>query len=480
MTGQLAFAFVAGTVATANPCGFALLPAYLARQIGTNRPETSMPVAVIRALLVGAVTTAGFLVVFGGIGSLISLGARSVTQAVPWVALGVGVVLFVAGLAVLAGKHIAMRLPAVPPPSTGDGSMSVFLFGLGYGVASLSCTLPIFLAVLGTSVTADPATSVLSFAAYGAGMGTVLTVLAVAAAVSGAGLAGATRRILPHVNRISGVLLAVAGAYVVYYWSFSLGFLGADIPAPILAVEQLSSRAQGWLQGPAGRVVSVILLTSLAVLIAWAGWRALRRCGASADTTPAEPTNVSARSMAIRTSTCPPGRPSEPDPTNGADPRHVPDTGPRAGHMTAGARLGVKRLLGRLTSLALAGLAGLNALIAAALALIGACCSGAALTVAGAGATAAATGAAADGPAAWPFLVAAMVLLFAAWRLYRRTGHSRTAKAARWRLVTCAAKGRQAPVQRDRLCGTAGWGDCAVLVARPRAAVRWLIAGQIP
>lgn len=288
MSGLLVFAFVAGTVATANPCGFALLPAYLARQIGADRPEMSIQAAVIRALLVGAVTTAGFLVVFGSIGSVISLGARSVTQAMPWVALAIGVVLFAAGVAVLAGKHIAIRLPAIFQDDRGSGTASVFLFGLGYGVASLSCTLPIFLAVLGTAVTSDPLTSVLSFAAYGTGMGTVLTALAVAAALSRTGLAGATRRILPHVSRISGVLLAAAGAYVVNYWSFTLGLLGAEVPAPIQAVEQLSSQAQGWLQGTAGRATSVILLAGLAVLIIWAAWRVFRRRGASLHPAPTE------------------------------------------------------------------------------------------------------------------------------------------------------------------------------------------------
>lgn len=34
MSGTLGFAFAAGAVATVNPCGFALLPAYLARQLG--------------------------------------------------------------------------------------------------------------------------------------------------------------------------------------------------------------------------------------------------------------------------------------------------------------------------------------------------------------------------------------------------------------------------------------------------------------
>lgn len=288
MNGLLAFAFIAGTVATANPCGFALLPAYLARQIGMDQPDTQTPTAIIRALLVGAVTTAGFLLVFGTVGTAISLGARSFTRVVPWVALAIGVALLVTGLAVLAGKHIPIRLPAIPRSTGRGGYTSVLLFGLGYGVASLSCTLPIFLAVIGTAITGDPLTSTLSFAAYGAGMGTMLTALAVAAALSRTGLANATRRILPHISRISGALLAAAGAYVVYYWSFTLGFLGDDVPTLIHAGERLSSRLQGWIQGTTGQTVSIALLAGLAALAVWAIWRTLLRRPTPPETTSEE------------------------------------------------------------------------------------------------------------------------------------------------------------------------------------------------
>jgi cytochrome c biogenesis protein CcdA len=89
------------------------------------------------------------------------------------------------------------------------------LFGIGYGTASLSCTLPIFLAATGTAVTGSIGASVLSFAAYAAGMGTVLTALAVAAALSRNGLALALRRVLPYVNRLSGAPLVLAGTYVI-------------------------------------------------------------------------------------------------------------------------------------------------------------------------------------------------------------------------------------------------------------------------
>src|SRR5438128_8471152 len=80
----VSFAFVAGTVATVNPCGFALLPAYLARRVGAEDGTRRSADAVSRALLVGAVTTAGFMLVFGTIGSAIGLGARELTRALPW------------------------------------------------------------------------------------------------------------------------------------------------------------------------------------------------------------------------------------------------------------------------------------------------------------------------------------------------------------------------------------------------------------
>src|SRR3989449_4137445 len=205
MTGStISFAFVAGTVATVNPCGFALLPAYLARRVGAEDGTRTSTDAVSRALLVGAVTTGGFMLVFGTIGTAIGLGARELTRALPWAGLVIGVALVLAGAAVLAGGHLRLRLPQLRYRSTGGGLRGDVLFGVGYGTASLSCTLPIFLAATGSAVTGSLAGSALSFLAYAAGMGTILTALAVAAALSQQGLARALRQLMPYVNRASG------------------------------------------------------------------------------------------------------------------------------------------------------------------------------------------------------------------------------------------------------------------------------------
>jgi hypothetical protein len=47
------------------------------------------------------------------------------------------------GASVLAGGHLRVRLPQFSYRGAGVGLRGDVLFGVGYGTASLSCTLPI-------------------------------------------------------------------------------------------------------------------------------------------------------------------------------------------------------------------------------------------------------------------------------------------------------------------------------------------------
>jgi cytochrome c-type biogenesis protein len=263
-----------------NPCGFALLPAYLARRLGSGEESQRVSDAVARALLVGGVTAVGFLLVFGTLGTAISAGAHELTNALPWAGLVIGVGLALAGAMVLAGRRITLRLPRARARAFEGGLRGDLLFGIGYGTASLSCTLPIFLAATGTAVTGSVAGSVLGFAAYATGMGTILTALAVAAALSRGGIALALRRVLPQVNRLSGALLLLAGVYVVYYWGFFL-LPGSDTRTSGRSLidrgGQLSGRLATWLGSSTGHEVIWSLLGLTALLATWAVWRRLRR-----------------------------------------------------------------------------------------------------------------------------------------------------------------------------------------------------------
>jgi cytochrome c biogenesis protein CcdA len=285
---SLGYAFAAGMIATVNPCGFALLPAYLSYylgQTGDDAEAAATPRAVLRAVGVGASLTAGFLLVFGIMGVAWSAVASSIGSRLPWVTsvLGVGVV--VLGVAMLAGFEPVARLPKLAVGKGGQEAWSTFLFGISYAVASLSCTVPIFSGLLSTTFSESYSAGIRTFVAFGLGMGALVTALTIAVALARQGLVRMMRDLAPHFGRISGVLLVITGAVVAYYgWA---------------EVRQLDGRTAGtgfaaWLQDAQSSVSDAIdrfgttrLGVICGVVIASAlglGWWARRRTG------PAEPT----------------------------------------------------------------------------------------------------------------------------------------------------------------------------------------------
>ena len=219
----LALAFAAGLVATVNPCGFAMLPAYLSYFMGIEEEDRSTGTAVRTALVVGSVVSLGFLLVFGVAGILITAGFRIVIDLIPWVAIVVGFGVIALGIALLRGYEMTVGLPKVQQASTGKGYRSVFLFGVSYAVASLSCTLPVFLTVVATQVTRGSfASGIATFLVYGAGMAVVLVAVTVALAIGKRSLVTWLRGSARYISRVSGVILIAAGLYIVWFWFVSL------------------------------------------------------------------------------------------------------------------------------------------------------------------------------------------------------------------------------------------------------------------
>lgn len=148
----LGFAFAAGMAASVNPCGFAMLPVYLGLYLGSNQEgedQANPTRRLSRALLVGAVVTAGFVVLFGIAGVIISAVTRSIVDIIPWLGLTIGALLTVAGAWMIGDGKLYSGFAGRAASRVGDPSeVSVrgyFLFGLSYGIASLSCTLPILI-----------------------------------------------------------------------------------------------------------------------------------------------------------------------------------------------------------------------------------------------------------------------------------------------------------------------------------------------
>jgi cytochrome c biogenesis protein CcdA len=219
-------AFSAGSAAFLNPCGFAMLPGYVGYALGAASVSTR---PWLWGALLGGAASAGFILVFVAAGGALSIAGNALIGGFPWAAIAIGVLVSVVGVAMALGMHLSVPLPSLVKSSPAGESgkpFSFFLYGTAYAVASLSCTLPIFLAVVGWAVTSGSGLDgVVIFLAYAGGMGVVMVALTVAIALAQETLVQSLRRAMPHVQRGAGAVLAVAGGYIVYYQLFLGGYI---------------------------------------------------------------------------------------------------------------------------------------------------------------------------------------------------------------------------------------------------------------
>ena len=303
LLAPLGFAFAAGMVAAVNPCGFAMLPAYLGLYLGSDeqgqgqgqalpvkhsaravlvggvvtvgllivglvigdwvllvveiaslviwggatlvvgivyvrrwgiaalaRRARAQMLVLARAVKVGSAVTGGFILLFGIAGLVIGGGASLVVDALPYIGLTIGIILTIAGGWMLGGGKLYSGFASQAASRIGNPNQvnirGYFLFGVSYGVASLSCTLPIFLTVIGTSLVISDVPSTLGqLILYGLGMGLVITSLTVGMALFRGAMVGGLRKALPYVQPVSSIFMLVAGAYIVFYW-LTIGGLG--------------------------------------------------------------------------------------------------------------------------------------------------------------------------------------------------------------------------------------------------------------
>lgn len=253
--GLVGLAFAAGLVAALNPCGFAMLPAYLLLVVGGQDGERShSPAGVGRALAATAGMALGFLTVFGLFGVLTVSAATTVQRYVPYATVVIGIVLAALGIWLLSGRELTALTPRPlgprwAPTAQGPRMLGMYGYGISYAIASLSCTVGPFLAVTGAGLrSGSVVTGVSIYLAYVAGLTLIVGVLAIAAATASSALADRLRRVLPLVNRIGGALLVLVGLYVGYYGLYEVRLLSAT-GDPRDAVVAAAGRLQGALAG---------------------------------------------------------------------------------------------------------------------------------------------------------------------------------------------------------------------------------------
>jgi cytochrome c biogenesis protein CcdA len=100
--------------------------------------------------------------------------------------------------------------------SSSTGIRAFYFYGIGYGLASLTCSLPIFiLVVLQSVVSASFIDILLLFAAYGFGAACLIIPLTIALVYSKEFIFKRLISIVPFVKKINGLILILAGIYMI-------------------------------------------------------------------------------------------------------------------------------------------------------------------------------------------------------------------------------------------------------------------------
>lgn len=221
------YAFAAGMVAAVNPCGILLMPSLVAYYLGTDQvAQIPWWTRVGKAFLFGAMATVGFVALFTAVGLVFAASGRALGAYFPIGGLLVGVALAALG----AWMAVTGRTFGVASASRVMGGVrlrgdmgSLFLFGVGYGVASLACTLPVFLVVVGTTLAVGGFVQASAqFVSFALGMGMMLTAVVVAASFFRSVLTRSIRGVIPYVHRAAASLLIGAGIFIIHYWATAL------------------------------------------------------------------------------------------------------------------------------------------------------------------------------------------------------------------------------------------------------------------
>ncbi len=192
--------------------------------------SSAVPTAVRRELVgagvrggaLGLVVSGGFVTVFGAAGLVIAATEGAAADALPYVAFLSAIVLLALGVAMAAGRPIAVTLKVFAPRRAGWASS--YLFGIGYALVSTGCLLPVFFLVVNAALAAGAGgglggglSSAFVLLAYAAGYSVLMVALSTYVAVTRNATLGALRKALPYVERVAGVVVVAAALYILWY-----------------------------------------------------------------------------------------------------------------------------------------------------------------------------------------------------------------------------------------------------------------------
>ena len=212
------FSFIQGVFAFLAPCAVALLPGYIVAFISRNSQNNpAVSRRLYRGLKLALLSILGILVVYALAGGLIIVAAQLLKDYMMWITIGMGAVLIVLGILMVMGKDISFSINMNNPTDRSE-AIEAFVFGIAYAIGALGCLFPLFLVVATQAMSAPSLWLGASYiGAYFVGISGMMIAAILLSTFAKDLLMKYLRKILPHMERITGGLLMLAGGYVIYY-----------------------------------------------------------------------------------------------------------------------------------------------------------------------------------------------------------------------------------------------------------------------
>lgn len=265
---NLGIVLLAGMLATFNPCGFAMLPAYLgALVLGQEESRTGN---FLRAIRFSIGMALGLTLVFGTFSLVVLPFSILIDGYLPWVTMAMAIVLVVTGAMSILGRGFGIGGLLGGNLAPGKSFVSQVGYGVAFAAASLSCTVGPFLAASATALRSGSAVNIiLTFLSYGLGMATMVLLLALVTAASGPATVRKLRTKTKQFERGIGVLLLLVGAYLFSYALYEFaqmrGSAAANGVVEMVIVLQSYVVRLFYMMGPALIGLLVLVLSSIAL-----------------------------------------------------------------------------------------------------------------------------------------------------------------------------------------------------------------------
>ncbi len=273
---KLALPFTLGLVTAINPCGFAMLPTWLGYFLSRNSNDLQpRPEQIWKAFVVSLTMAGGFVLVFGGVGLAVSFLTTEefIAQISPWLTVTFGVLFIPYGLAVISGRQVKLPLPSSTRGPKSNELWSVFGFGMSYAVVSIGCAAPIFLLQVADSFSREGILEgTITFLVFALGMAAVITVLTISLAAARSGILQNLKKVLPYIDRLSGVLLIAGGCYFISYGIYEIRILNnpsTNSNSFLNIAGDLQSHLSTWVTNVGGVQFGLTLWLLVFSLIIW-------------------------------------------------------------------------------------------------------------------------------------------------------------------------------------------------------------------